>query len=213
MSIEHSAALIKHTGLIAILRGDFGADEILKIGEALRSGEIGVIEVTLNSRGALDALARLRDKFAEQLLIGAGTVRTPAQVEAAVEAGAQFLVSPNFDPASVARSQALDILHLPGVFTPTEAQNAHAAGCRMLKLFPADTVGPAYLQAVRAPLNDIDFVPTGGITLENIAAYARAGAAAVAIGGALVSETAHTPDEIARRARIFREAWERARAR
>lgn len=213
MNIDQSSAVIKHTGLIAIIRGDFGADEILKIGEALRSGGIVVLEVTLNSRGALEAITRLRGKFGEQLLIGAGSVRTSAQVDVAAGAGAQFLVSPNFDPASVARAQALGLLLLPGVLTPTEAQNAHAAGCRLLKLFPADAVGPAYLRALRAPLNDIDFVPTGGVTLDNVVNYAQAGAVAMAIGSALVSEQSHTQEEILREARRFRIAWDQARYR
>jgi 2-dehydro-3-deoxyphosphogluconate aldolase/(4S)-4-hydroxy-2-oxoglutarate aldolase len=120
------------------------------------------------------------------MLIGAGTVRTLEEVNAALDAGAQFLVSPNFDPASVARSREAGVLHLPGVFTASEAQAAYAAGCQMVKLFPADALGPRYLKALRAPLNDIDFVPTGGIEAANIADFVRAGAVAFGVGSSLV---------------------------
>ena len=92
------------------------------------------------------------------------------------------MVSPNFDHETVSFTLGKGLLHLPGVFTATEAQTAFAAGCRMLKLFPMETGGPAYLKALRAPLNDIEFVPTGGVSLENIAEYARAGAVATGLG-------------------------------
>src|SRR5919108_1806379 len=181
-SMDRAASLIKDTGIIAILRGNLTVSEILKIGEALSSANIRVMEVTLNSNDALNAITQLRERFGEPMLIGAGTVRSATQVTQAVDAGAQFIVSPNFDPGSVARSQTHGVLHLPGVLTPTEAQSAFAAGCRLLKLFPADALGPAYLKALRAPLNDIEFVPTGGVTVENVSDWAQAGAVAVAIG-------------------------------
>ena len=107
-------------------------------------------------------------------------------MDGALDAGAAFLVSPNLDLRSVARSRERGALHLPGVFTATEAQSALHAGCPVVKLFPADALGPAYLKALRAPLNDIGFVPTGGVDADNITAYVRAGAVAVGVGSALV---------------------------
>jgi 2-dehydro-3-deoxyphosphogluconate aldolase/(4S)-4-hydroxy-2-oxoglutarate aldolase len=204
-------AQIKQLGLIAILRGDFPFEHTRRIAEILLETQVPIMEVTLNSQGALEAITKLRQQFEGQsLLIGAGTVRTAQQVEAAVAAGAQFIVSPNFDPAAVSRSQAHDVLHLPGVFTPTEAHNAFEAGCRMLKLFPSDVVGPAYLKALRAPLNDIEFVPTGGITADNLGDYIRAGAVAVGIGSALISGPQQSLEEITSRAKALRAAWEKA---
>jgi 2-dehydro-3-deoxyphosphogluconate aldolase/(4S)-4-hydroxy-2-oxoglutarate aldolase len=144
------------------------------------------------------------------MLIGAGTVRYGTQVQPALDAGAQFLVSPNFDPDTVARARMAGLLHLPGIFTPSEAQTAFTAGCTVLKLFPADTVGPAYLKALRAPLDDIEFVPTGGINLENIAAYRRAGAVAVGLGSQLVAGRQQASDELTARAKALRAAWEAA---
>ncbi len=151
--------------------------------------------------------------MAHNMIIGAGTVRTAAQFDEAIAAGAQFTVAPNFDPATVARALQADVLHLPGVFTPTEAQTAFAAGCKMLKLFPSDVVGPQYLKAMRAPLDDILFVPTGGITPDNVGDYIRAGAAAVGLGSALVTGPNQSMDDLAARAGKLRSAWQEAKGR
>jgi 2-dehydro-3-deoxyphosphogluconate aldolase/(4S)-4-hydroxy-2-oxoglutarate aldolase len=211
-NIEQTRAKIKQMGLVAILRGDFPMPNIMKIAEGLLEAGVPLMEVTLNSQGALEAIKTLRREFGGRgLFVGAGTVRTAEQVEAAIAAGAEFIVSPNFDPAAVARSQAHDILHLPGVFTPSEAHNAFAAGCRMVKLFPVDALGPGYLKALRAPLNDIEFVPTGGIDANNLGSYIRAGAVAVGIGSSLISGPNQSTEEIVARAKALRAAWEQAR--
>ena len=184
-NIEATMAKIKLGRIIPIIRGDFSLDKLLEIGDALLASPVPAMEVTLNTTNALEAIARLRDRAGDNMLVGAGTVRTVAQADEALAAGAQFLVAPGFDAAVVARAQTRDILHLPGVLTPTEVETAVAAGCRMLKLFPASVLGPAYLKALRAPLDDIDFVPTGGISLKNMAEYVQAGAVAVGVGGSL----------------------------
>lgn len=209
-SIEATSEKIKQSGIIAILRGDFSVEDMLRIGEALLAGTVTVMEVTLNSPSALTALPRLQKHFGEKMLIGAGTVRDVDQARAAREAGAQFLVSPNFDADSVSFARTNDLLHLPGVFTATEAQIGFAAGCRMLKLFPMEalTSGPAYLNALRAPLNNIDFVPTGGVSLENITDYARAGAVAVGLGSKLVLNREQSSKDLTVRAQSLRQAWE-----
>lgn len=211
-SIE-AATKIKNSGVIAILRGDFSVEDMIRIGEALMQGTVTVMEVTLNSPAALAALPQLRKHFGDELLVGAGTVRDVDQARMAREAGAQFLVSPNFDAESVLFARTNHLLHLPGVFTATEAQIAYAAGCRMLKLFPMEALanGPAYLKALRAPLNDIDFVPTGGISLENITDYARAGAVAVGLGSKLVLSREQTPKDLTGRAQALRQAWEQGK--
>ena len=204
---------IKQSGIIAILRGDFSVEDTLRIGDALLVGTVTVLEVTLNSPSALMALPKLRSHFGDEMLVGAGTVRDVDHARGAIEAGAQFLVSPNLDLESVSFTRAKGLLHIPGVFTATEAQVAFAAGCRMLKLFPMEALanGAAYLKALRAPLNDLEFVPTGGVSLENIADYARAGAFAVGIGSKLVRSRAESSQELTARARALREAWEQAK--
>lgn len=209
--IRLTAEQLKQAGVIAIVRGDFSGEHILEAAGALRSANVSAIEVTLNTPGVFDAIAQLCRAFDDTLLVGIGTVRTRAQAEHAIAAGARFLVSPNFDAATVAYTHAQDILHLPGVFTATEAQTAFAAGCHMVKLFPADMLGPAYLQALRAPLDDIEFVPTGGISAQNIPEYARAGAAAVGVGSALLTGNAQSAEEIFARGTALRAAWEQAK--
>jgi 2-dehydro-3-deoxyphosphogluconate aldolase/(4S)-4-hydroxy-2-oxoglutarate aldolase len=212
-SIETTSGKIKQGGIIAILRGDFTVTEMIRIGEALMKGRVTVMEVTLNSPSALTALPELRKRFGEEMLVGAGTVRDVDQARMAREGGAQFLVSPNFASDTVSFAQTNDLLHLPGVFTATEAQTAFAAGCRMLKLFPMEALasGPTYLKALRAPLNDIDFVPTGGISLENISDYARAGAIAVGLGSKLVLNREQTSKDLTARAQALRQAWEQGK--
>jgi 2-dehydro-3-deoxyphosphogluconate aldolase/(4S)-4-hydroxy-2-oxoglutarate aldolase len=209
--VEAASEKIRQNGIIAILRGDFSVEDMIRIGEALLKGTVTVMEVTLNSPAALTALPRLRKQFGDEMLVGAGTVRDVDQARAAREAGAQFIVSPNFDAESVSFARMNGLLHLPGVFTATEAQTAFAAGCRMLKLFPMEVGGPAYLKAIRAPLNDIDFVPTGGVSLENIADYARAGAIAVGLGSKLVLNREQFSNDLTARAEALRQAWEQGK--
>jgi 2-dehydro-3-deoxyphosphogluconate aldolase/(4S)-4-hydroxy-2-oxoglutarate aldolase len=210
-SIETASRRVKDCGVIAIIRGDFSVDDTLRIGDALLAGAVTVMEVTLNSPSALESLPKLRDHFGDEMLIGAGTVRDVKQAQAAHEAGTQFIISPNLDLESVSFARTKSLLHLPGVFTATEAQSAFAAGCRMLKLFPMEVAGPAYLKALRAPLNDIDFVPTGGVSLENIADYARAGAVAVGLGSKLITNREQTSQDITARAQMLRAAWTRGK--
>jgi 2-dehydro-3-deoxyphosphogluconate aldolase / (4S)-4-hydroxy-2-oxoglutarate aldolase len=207
------AERIRAQGLVAIIRGNFSRQQILAIGEVLLTAGTPVMEVTLNTTDALGAIAALRQQFGDQLIVGAGTVRTAEQLQQTVAAGAQFTVAPNLDLATVDQAHQHDLLHLPGVFTPTEVQTAFVAGCRMVKLFPSEIVGPRYLKALRAPLDDVDLVPTGGITPENIADYVRAGAAAAGIGSALVTGPNQSLDDLAARARALRAAWDSATGR
>jgi 2-dehydro-3-deoxyphosphogluconate aldolase / (4S)-4-hydroxy-2-oxoglutarate aldolase len=206
--IDQTAHQLKANGIIPIVRGDFSAQKVLEIGDALLASPILAMEVTMNTPGALELIAMLRDRFGEHMLIGAGTVRTVAQFNDAVTAGAQFTLAPGFKPAVVERSQAQDVLHIPGVFTPSEIDAAWAMGCPLLKLFPADFGGPAYLKAVRAPLNDVALVPTGGVSAENAGAYAKAGAAALGVGSCLITGPDQRMDDLITRARALRQAWE-----
>lgn len=211
-NIQKSTQFVLDEGLIAIVRGNFPAAKVIEIGDALLASPVLIMEVTLNTTGALDAITLLRERFGDKMLVGAGTVRTVAQFDEAIAAGAQFTVSPNLDMATVARALASDILHLPGVFTPTEAQQAFVAGCKLVKLFPSEVVGPRYLKAIRAPLDDIKFIPTGGITPDNVGEYIRAGASAVGLGSALVTGPDQPLDDLITRARAIRAAWKAAKA-
>ena len=168
--ISSTVAQLKENGIIPIVRGDFSAQKVLEIGDALLASPVLAMEVTMNTPGALDLIEMLRARFGDHMLIGAGTVRTVTQFNDAVAAGAQFTLAPGFRPAVVEAAQTKEILHIPGVFTPSEIEEAWAMGCPLLKLFPADFGGPAYLKAVRAPLNDVALVPTGGVSADNAAA-------------------------------------------
>lgn len=211
-SIETTSATIKQAGIIAILRGDFSVADMLRIGDALLAGSVSIMEVTLNSPFALQALPQLREHFGNQMLIGAGTVRDASLARQAMDAGAQFMVAPNFNAETVTLAQSQNVLHLPGVLTANEVQTAFMAGCRMLKLFPmVGESGPAYLKALRGPFNDIDFIPTGGISLENVAEYARAGAVAVGLGSKLVLDRQQPSVDLTARAMALRQAWQDAK--
>lgn len=207
MSIIKASEGLKRGKFIAIIRGKYTQDEMDIIAEALVSASIISLEITFTTPSALEFIHGLRKRFGNAVLVGAGTVRRVDQVRQAIDAGAQFVVSPNFDPNSAILAQQNDVLHLPGIASPTEAQTAFAAGCKMLKLFPADLLGgPAYLKAIRAPLDDIDFVPSGGITADNVRAYQLAGAVALGIGSWLVPAVDWKPENIKIRARALHAA-------
>ncbi|MEX2536963.1 MAG: bifunctional 4-hydroxy-2-oxoglutarate aldolase/2-dehydro-3-deoxy-phosphogluconate aldolase [Trueperaceae bacterium] len=197
---------IRNSGIIAIVRGDFEGSELVRIAQALLSNGIVAMEVTLNSAAAEKHIRLLQRELPTEALIGAGTVRTASDVGRALEAGAAFLVSPNLDSASVGLARQEDVLHLPGVMTPTEVQNAVALGALAVKLFPASTLGPAYLKTLAAPLDDVAFVPVGGIDPNSVGDYVRAGAVAVGAGSTLVSQDVGL-DEISSRAARFSDAW------
>ena len=209
-NIDNAEATIRRGGIVAIVRGKYEQSKILAIADTLAAAGVTAMEVTLNSANAREHIAALRRHVGDRMLIGAGTVRTPQQVDESIATGAQFLVSPGFCPDSVVRSLKADVLHLPGVFTATEAQQAASMGCRMLKLFPADTMGPAYLKALRAPFDDVNFVPTGGVNAANIGDWRRAGAVAVAAGSTLISGPDQSIEDLAQRAAAMRRGWEEA---
>lgn len=209
--MDQTINTLQQAGLIAIVRGDYGVTRTIEIAEALYASGIKAVEVTLNSSGALESIQRLQESLPDGVLIGAGTVRTPDQVRQSIDAGARFLISPNFDAGSVSVSQHAGIPHLPGVFTASEVQAAFAAGCKLVKLFPANMLGPAYVRALRAPLDDVGFVPTGGINAENIGAYVDAGAVAFGIGSALVRGDNQSLVELRDRAQQLIDALQAAR--
>lgn len=175
-------------GVLAILRGRFTGNALPKLARAIVAAGVPAIELTLNSHDALNGIEVLQAEFGDEVLIGAGTVRTAEDAQRALGAGARFLVSPNFDLATVRAARDADALHVPGVFTATEAQAALDAGSLLLKLFPADVGGPHYLRSLLGPLDDAKFLPTGGVGVHNAGAFIEAGAAAVAIGGELTRD-------------------------
>jgi 2-dehydro-3-deoxyphosphogalactonate aldolase len=171
--------------LIAILRG-VKPDEVLAIGEALERQGIAIVEVPLNSPQPMESIRRLARAFGEQLLIGAGTVMTAAQVAEIADAGGRLVVTPHADPAVTVAAKRHGLLAVPGFFTPAEAFGMLAAGADGLKLFPAEGASPAVLRALRAVLpSGTSVLPVGGIDASNISAWREAGAAGFGIGSAI----------------------------
>ncbi len=176
---------LKAAKVIAILRGDFKAS-IRQIADALLDGGVTAVEVTMNSPHALEMIEILAHEYRAKMLVGAGTVTEVEHVRQVHAAGARFIVSPDTFPDVIHAALDLDIEPLPGAFTPTEIRTAQRAGARLIKLFPASLGGPDYLRQITAPLNDVELVPTGGITLENAADYLRAGGVALGVGSVLL---------------------------
>lgn len=173
--------------IVAILRGDFGGREE-ELVAAMVEGGLTAVEVTLNSRDVFDAINRLAKRFGSEIAVGAGTVLTPNEVVRAADAGAQFIVSPNRDVAVIEQTKKLGLVSLPGCFTPSEVVEAINAGADAAKLFPANSLGPAFVKALRGPLPNIRTVPTGGVTAELARDYFAAGAWAIGAGSELIGK-------------------------
>jgi 2-dehydro-3-deoxyphosphogluconate aldolase / (4S)-4-hydroxy-2-oxoglutarate aldolase len=161
---------------VAILRRVADAERVV---DELVGGGITVVEITLDSEGALETIERLRAR--PELTVLAGTVRTVADVDAAVGAGAQACVGPGFAPEVVVRCGELGVDAVPGALTPSEVDAAWRTGAELVKLFPASSVGPDYVRALRAPLADVPLLVTGGVNAGNARAFLDAGAAAVGV--------------------------------
>lgn len=177
--------------LVAILRAPEPGN-LVAAAEVLADAGIRALEFPLTTPGALDVLRELRNRRPE-LLAGAGTVISPAEAAAAVDAGAQFLVSPCTRPDTLAAAAGLDVPLVPGAFTATEVSLALDCGAEVIKLFPA-TLGPSYVRALLDPLPRARLVPTGGVGIDAIPDFLRAGAFAVALGSPLLADTWQTGD-------------------
>lgn len=207
-------ARLEQAGIIAVVRADQPAQAV-QVTKSLLDGGIRAIELTFTTPGVAEAMAEVRNTYGDAILLGAGTIREPAQVEAAVQAGADFLVSAYIRPDTLQVMLATGLPTLPGVFTPAEVGRALDAGAEAVKIFPASTAGPDHLRALRGPFPGLRVVPTGGIGLDNLQAWFAAGALAVGVGGEMVSRKLMQEsrwDEITRQALQFVEAARLARA-
>jgi 2-dehydro-3-deoxyphosphogluconate aldolase/(4S)-4-hydroxy-2-oxoglutarate aldolase len=173
--------------IVAIIRG-ISAESGDATAKALADGGIVFLEVTLNTDGALDMISRFRANYKGRLRIGAGTVLDLGQAKEAVAAGAEYIISPNLDEEVVYYGVEQGIEVWPGTMTPTEIVRAYKAGASAVKVFPMGSLGINYLKEIRAPLNHIPMVATGGVNLQNINSVLDAGAIAVGLGGNLVDK-------------------------
>lgn len=169
--------------IIAIIRGA-NPDDVVSIAEALYEGGIRILEVTMNSANPLSVIEQVTGKLGDKMIIGAGTVLDAGMAGNAFHAGARFILSPILDEAVIEAAKRLGIVSIPGAYTATEIYKAHQAGADIVKVFPATS--PSYLKDLAGPLPQIPLLPTGGITLENIGDFKKAGAAGFGIGSSLV---------------------------
>lgn len=174
------------SGVIAIVRTPNPA-VILPLAEALLAGGLRAIEVTLSVPGAIEVIRQARQRFGNDILLGAGTVLDVATCREVIAAGAEYIISPITRTDLVAAAHHLGKPVALGAYTPTEAQLAHEAGSDFVKIFPADGLGPKYIKNLKAPLPHLRLIPTGGVTLQNVGEWIRAGATAVGVGSTLVS--------------------------
>ena len=205
---------IKELALVPIVRTPDTATAVAAV-DAVLEGGIDCVEVTLTVRGALKAIEAVADRYGDRVLLGAGTVLDPESARACILAGAQFIVTPslNVHTIEVARRYSKPIF--PGGLTPTEVLAGWQAGADGIKVFPCSAVGGAkYIKALKAPFPQIELIPTGGVNLETIGEFLKAGCAAVGVGGELVDGKAVATGDyqsIAERARQFRKAVAAAR--
>lgn len=183
------ASILPRAKVIAIVRSAMPVD-LVNAGRALFAGGVRCVEVTLNSPGALHAIERIRADLPADCVIGAGTVLDVDGATQALSAGAQFLVTPLVDAPTIAFARTRGTSIMPGAYTPTEIFTAWRAGATLVKLFPATNLGPGFVREMLAPLPDVRLCPTGGVTLDNAAAWFEAGSTAVGVGSALTPRAA-----------------------
>lgn len=189
MSAQTDLQRVLDLGIVSIIRSS-SSDQLVDVAEALLAGGIDVIEVTFTVPGVLDVISSIRDRMGDRILLGAGTVLDAESARAAMLAGAEFIVTPTVSLEVAQMCRRYDKLVMCGAMTPTEILAAWDAGSDIVKVFPADVGGPSFLKAVHGPLPHIRLLPTGGVNLDTLPAFVRAGAAAVGLGSALVERNA-----------------------
>ena len=171
-------------GMVGIVRAG-SPDAALLLAEACIAGGVTALEVAFTTPDTLGVLRALRPRHGDEVLLGAGTVLDAETARAAILAGAQFIISPGVNVETIALCQRYQVLAMPGAMTPTEIVTALQAGADIVKVFPAEMFGPAYIKALRAPLPQAPLMPTGGVTVENLGEWFASGAVAVGIGSSL----------------------------
>jgi 2-dehydro-3-deoxyphosphogluconate aldolase/(4S)-4-hydroxy-2-oxoglutarate aldolase len=185
VSKEDHLRRVLDCGIVAVIRSP-DSNLLVEVARALADGGIDVIEITMSVPNALDVLRQVRQALGDRLLLGAGTVLDPETARAVLLAGAEFIVAPTLNLEVIRLCQRYDKLVMPGAYTPTEILTAWEAGADIVKVFPADTVGPAFFKTLRGPLPQIRLMPTGGVDLSTAADFLKAGACCLGVGSQLV---------------------------
>ena len=174
-------------GVIAVIRAD-SSEQLLDAARAMAEGGVIAMEVTMTTPNAIDTIKAVVKELGDKVLMGVGTVLDDITARLAILAGAEYVVTPVMRPDVIALCRRYSKPIVCGAVTPTEALNAHEAGADFVKLFPADTLGPTYIKALKAPLPQLQIIPTGGVTTKTAGDFIKAGCAAVAAGSSLVSK-------------------------
>lgn len=207
-------ARLEALGAVAVVRLR-STEAALRVVDALHAGGVMALEITVTVPDAFSVITAVTARFGAEVCVGVGTVLDAETARRAVDAGAQYVVSPVFRAEVLSEAHRLGVPGLPGAFTPTEALAAHEAGADIVKIFPADSFGPAFIKGVLAPMPFLRLMPTGGVTPDNVGAWLAAGSVAVGLGGALVDPAVVARgewDEITGRARRVTDGVARARA-
>ena len=177
---------IRDIGIIPVVRAT-SADEAMRAIDAIREGGVSVLEITMTVPGAVSVIEQLAKNYGNDVLVGAGTVLDPETARACILNGAKFIVSPALNVETIECCRRYGVAVMPGALTPTEVVQAWTAGADFVKVFPAGALGGAsYLKALKAPLPQIELVPTGGVSLKTAADFIKAGASALGVGADLV---------------------------
>lgn len=197
MSKEVVLSRIVGCGVVAVVRAPSG-EKLVDVAQALVAGGVEAVEVTFTVPGAHRVLEQVADRLGDKIVLGAGTVLDPETARTALLAGAQFIVSPTVNRKVIRLCRRYDKAVMPGALTPTEVLTAWEAGADIVKVFPSDFTGPSYLKVLHGPLPHVRLLPTGGVTLQTVADFIRAGACAVGVGGNLVEAKAVAAGDMAR---------------
>lgn len=176
-------------GAVAVIRMA-DAQKLMKVVEAIREGGISAIEITMTTPNALQVIEEVAREMGDTARIGVGSVLDGETARLALNAGAQYVISPIFKESVIEMAHRYDKPAIPGAFGPTQIQRAHEAGADIVKVFPASTLGMKYFKAVKAPMPHLKLLPTGGVSLDNAGDWIRHGACAVAVGSALLDKEA-----------------------
>src|SRR5947208_5333587 len=214
MSKESDLRRVLDCGVVAVVRSPDGP-QLVEVARALADGGIEVVEITMTVPDALEVVRAVRRQLGDRLLLGAGTILDPETARLALLAGAEYLVAPTVNLDVIRLCQRYDKLVMPGAFTPTEILTAWEAGADIVKVFPADVLGPAFFKAMRGPLPQIRLMPTGGVDLNTAADFLKAGACCLGVGSQLVDPkliAAKDYDQLRDRAAQYVAAVKQARA-
>ena len=190
---EEIKQLVLDTRIVAIIRG-FAPDTCLRLAEAYSAGGIRLVEVTFNQKApetwkdTAAAIRAIRERFGGHVRAGAGTVLTEEQLSMCIDAGGEYMITPNVKPELIRSCVRQGLVAMPGALTPSEAVDAWEAGAAFVKIFPAGSLGPGYVKALRAPLAHIPRLAVGGITADNVADFMRVGCVGAGVGGNLTNK-------------------------